>query len=248
MSPVRLSAPKVFCQKHLAVCVAFRQRRVEAFDLLDDVWRELPCENAASLSLEILSCGSNQSRRELVEKYLVAKKQEQPTSLELKQALADVWLMGEKYAEAEELYREVLRVDSRQLAALNSLAWNLAMRGRLLDEAMSFAECAIVEAGPVPQLLDIRGCVKLAQSRLRAATDDLVDAAGSGNLPETFLHLAFVQAESGNAESTRQTLAHAFEVALRVEQLHPLDRDLLNRLNAQVKIDSVAADRTHFDL
>jgi len=225
-----------------------RERDVEAFGLLDDVWRELPCENAAILSLEMLSCGSNRIRRETVEKYLVAKKQQKPTSLELKQALADVWSMGEKYTAAEELYREILRVDSRRLGALNSLAWNLAMRGRLLDEAMTFAENAIAEAGPIPQLLDTRGCVKLAQSQLRAATDDLVDAAAGGNLPETFLHLAFVQAESGDAESARQTLAHAFEVGLRAEQLHPLNRDLLNRLNAQFQIDSVAADRTHFEL
>lgn len=233
---------------HLVRWLLERQRGVEAFDLLDVVWQELTAENAASLSLEMLRSGSNRSRRELVENHLVAKSQEQPTSLELKQTLADFWSLGEKYAESEKLYREILRVNSRHVVALNSLAWNLAMRGRLLDEAMTFAERAIAEAGPLPQLLDTRGCVKLAQSRLRAATDDLIAAAEGGNLPATFLHLAFVQAESGNAESARQTLAHAVEVGLRTEELHPLDHDLLNRLNGQLHSGRVAADRAHFDL
>ncbi len=233
---------------HLVRWLLERQRGVEAFDLLDVVWQELPIEDAASLSQEMLRSGSNRSRRELVENHLVAKSQEQPASLELKQSLADVWSLGEKYAEAEELYREILRADSRNVAALNSLAWNLAMRGRLLDEAMTFAERAIAEAGPMPQLLDTRGCVKLAQSRLRAATDDLIAAVEGGNLPATFLHLAFVQAESGDAESARQTLAHAVEVGLRAERLHPLDLDLLNRLNAQLQSGKVAAVRDRFDL
>jgi tetratricopeptide (TPR) repeat protein/VanZ family protein len=233
--------------QHLVRWLLERRRDVEAFDLLDVVWQELPSENAASLSLEMLHSGSNRSRRELVEQYLVAKNQEQPALLELKLVLADVWSLGAKYAEADELYREILREDSRHVTALNSLAWNLAMRGRLLDEAMTFAERAIAEAGPMPRLLDTRGCVKLAQSRLRAATDDLIEAVEGGNLPETFLHLAFVQAESGDTDSARQTLARAVEVGLRAEQLHPLDRDLLNRLNAQLQSGRDAGGRADFE-
>jgi tetratricopeptide (TPR) repeat protein len=221
--------------EHLVRWLLERRRDVEAFELLDVVWQQLPAETAADLSRDMLVVGSSRSRRELVEQHLVAKNQEQPESLELKLCLADVLSLGEEYEGAEELYRAILRVDSRHVPALNSLAWNLAMRGRLLDEAMTFADRAMAEAGPVPQLLDTRGCVKLAQSRLRAATDDLIAAAEGGNSPVTFLHLAFVQAETSDPELARQTLAHAVELGLRAEQLHPLDRDMFERLNAQLQ-------------
>lgn len=212
-----------------------RGRDVEAFGLLDLAWRQLPAADAARLSLDMLSAASNRSRRELVEQHLVAKSQEEPESLVLKRHLADVWSLSGKHAEAEEFYREILRVDSRNVAALNALSWNLAMRGRLLDEAMTYAERAIAAAGPVSQLLDTRGCVKLAQSRLRAATEDLISAAELDNSPTTLLHLAFVRSETGETELARQTLLHAIETGLRIKQLHPLDRDLYDRLNSQLK-------------
>ena len=234
--------------EHLVRWLLERQRDLEAFDLLNVVWQQLPAGAAAILSRDMLYAGASRSRRERVEQYLVAQSQAQPASLELKLCLADVWSFGEKYSEAEDLYREILRIDSRHVPALNSLAWNLAMRGRLLDEAMTFAERAIAEAGPVPQLLDTRGCVKLAQSRLRAATDDLMAAVESGNLPTTFMHLAFIQAETGNPELARQTLAHSVEQGLRPERLHPLDRGMLDRLNAQFQSGRPAPERTPVDL
>lgn len=234
--------------EHLVRWLLERRRDVEAFDLLDVVWQQLPTELAANLSREMLHAGANRSRREVVEKYILANSQKQPDSMYLKLCLADVLSLGERYEEAEELYRAILRVDSRHVPALNSLAWNLAMRGRLLDEAMTYADRAIAEAGPVPQLLDTRGCVKLAQSRLRAATDDLILAAEGANLPTTFLHLAFVQAETGDPTLAGQTLAHAIELGLRAEHLHPLDRDVLKRLNAQLQSGNVAAERSRPDL
>ena len=225
-----------------------RRRDVEAFELLSVVWQQLPTDTAARLSLDMLRAGANRRRLALVEQHMVEHIHERPASLDSKRCLADVWSLGEKYSEAEELYREILRVDSRYVPALNSLAWNLAMRGRLLDEAMTFAERAIAQAGPVPQLLDTRGCVKLAQSRLRAATDDLTAAAEGENSPTTLLHLAFVQGETGNPDQARQTLAYAVETGLRPERLHPLDRGMLERLNAQLQSGKLVARKTSVDL
>lgn len=233
---------------HLVSWLLDRRRDVEAFDLLDFAWQHLPAEAAANLSLDMLRAASDRSRREIVEQHLIAKSQEQPTSLELKRYLADVWSLGKKYAEAEELYREIIVVDTRNVSALDALAWNLAMRGRLLDEAMTFAERAIAEAGPLPQLLDTRGCVKLAQFRLRAATEDLIAAAEAGNSPTTFLHLAFVHVETGETEVAKQTLALAADVGLRSERLHPLDHDLFDRLNAQLQSGGTRDEPTSFEL
>ncbi|MDA1165963.1 MAG: VanZ family protein [Planctomycetota bacterium] len=220
--------------KSLVVWLLDRDRDVEAFELLETVWQHLPSETAANLSLAMLRSGSNRSRRDRVEQYLVAGSREQPKSLELKLCLADLKSLGEQYSEAEDLYREILLTDARHVPALNSLAWGLAMRGRLLDEASTFVERAIDQAGPVPQLMDTRGCVKLAQSRLRSATDDFLVATDAGGDPTTFLHLALVQAESGNVEQADATLKHAIEVGLRAAQLHPFDRELLVRLKSLV--------------
>ena len=234
--------------RHLIPWLVQRDRDVEAFDLLDTVWRELPAGTAANLSLDMLRSGSNRNRRERVEQYLVTHSQAQPESLELKLCLADVKSLAENYAEAEELYREIIRTDNLHVPALNSLAWMLAMRGRLLDEAMTFVERAMAEAGPVSRLLDTRGCVKLAQSRLRAANDDLIAAVDAGSTPETLLHLAFVQAESGDVALAQQTLAHAVGIGLRAETLHPLDRRLFDRLQSQILGGQEPSERSSVDL
>ncbi|NQV23754.1 MAG: VanZ family protein [Rhodopirellula sp.] len=218
---------------HLIDWLLQQERDVEAFELLDVVWQQLPTETAANVSLNMLRAGSNHSRRDRVERLLAAKIQQEPQSQELKLCQAEVWSLGEKYSEAEELYREIIRADGRNVPALHSLAWQLAMRGRLLDDAMTFVERAISEAGPVAQLLDTRGCVKLAQSRLRAANDDLIAAAESNGTPATLLHLAFVQFESGDTVLAKRTMAHAVERGLRADRLHPLDRDRFEQLQTR---------------
>ena len=113
---------------------------------------------------------------------------------------------------------------------------------------MVFVERAIAEAGPVPRLLDTRGCVKLAQSRLRAANEDLLAATDAGGTPAAFLHFAWLQAESGDLIQAEETLAHAVEIGMRAGQLHPLDQDLLSRLRSQIRGVQDASDRRGIEL
>lgn len=233
---------------HLITWLIERDRDVEAFELLGNLWQHLSPELAASLSLDMLRAASNRHRRDRVEQYLITHIQRQPDSLELKLHLAELRSLSEEYSEAERLYRDILREDSRHVAALNGLAWQLAMQGRLLDEAMTFVERAISEAGPISQLLDTRGCVKLAQSRLRAAIVDFQAAVESSESPATLLHLAFAKAESGDSKQAEKAFTRAIDSGLQVERLHPLDRSIMRQIRQQVHHDQVESGRMEVEL
>ena|GEM_PF-1986913 len=213
-------------------------RGVEAFEHLDDLWRQLPPDTAAGLSLAMLSAGPTHVRAARVEKKLAAALRQDSGRLLVKVCLADVHSLQERYADAESLYRQVLHVDPQSLPALNNLAWLLGMQNRETDEALSLVERAIEAAGPTPQLLDTRGCILLSQGRTRQATADLQKAiANGGGTSTTLLHLAAAQLDDGEPQAARQTFEQATAAGLSEPLLHPLDRALLRRVAASLQSD-----------
>ncbi len=212
-------------------------RDVEAFERLDDVWEQLNPDVAAGLSLAMLSAGPTHIRAARFEAKLTAALRENAGALLVKVCLADVQSLQERYAEAESTYRQVLHVDSQNLPALNNLAWLLGMQKREPNEALSLIERAIEIAGPVPQLLDTRACILLAQGRTRQATVDLRKSiAEGGTSPTTLLHLAAALLGDGDVETARQTFEQAKAVGLSEPLLHPLDRTLLHRIADALRI------------
>ena len=112
-----------------------------------------------------------------------------------------------------------------------NLAWLLARRGSDLEEASLLVNRAMKIAGPMPELLDTRGCVCLALSQNRQAVEFLTQAADESASPSTLLHLAEAQQAVGDRTAAQKTLKKAIAAGLQRGRLHPLDQDVLDRLS-----------------
>ena len=98
--------------------------------------------------------------------------------------LADLKDLQGDYDQAIFNCREALKLDDRNVVAMNNIAWLLAKRGKA-SEALDLINRAITLAGERAELLDTRATVQLALARTDEALKDLNDASvgGAGALP-----------------------------------------------------------------
>lgn len=209
-------------------------RMAEAFGQLDAVWQKLPPESAAGVTLSLLGATEDVATRfEEVEKRLQSALDKQPKSSLLKLCLADLRSLQGKSETAESLYREVLDTDRKNVLALNNLAWNLALRGKSTDEAMTLIERAIALAGPAPQLLDTRASVWLAQSNPSHAIKDLKRVLVEEPSAGVHFRMALALADMGEIAAARESSAKAHLLGFRTQ--HPLERQQMTVLQQRLK-------------
>ncbi len=209
-------------------------RTSEAFAQLDAVWQKLPAESAAGVTLSLLgSADDPTAHAEDVEKRLKAALEKSPKSSLLKVCLADLRSLQGQADAAESLYREALENDRKNVLALNNLAWHLAVRGKLTDEAMMFVERAIAIAGAAPQLLDTRATVWLAQSNPSRAIKDLKRVLLEEPTPGAHFRMALALAETGELEAARTSFKAATARGFKAQ--HPVEREQLAALQQRLK-------------
>src|SRR5262249_44691498 len=144
--------------------------------------------------------------------------------------LAELRDFQNKYTEAEDLYRQVLKSDRSNGTALNNLAWLLAQKPGGAAEALALIDRAIEVHGPAPGLLDTRATVNLARDRADAAIRDLEEAnLESPGAPRLF-HLARAQLKAKDRATAAKTFAEAKRLGFDPQQLHPLERDQARRV------------------
>ena len=209
-------------------------RMTEAFQQLDSVWKLLPPEVAAGVTLSLVGNATNAAEHfEAIEARLTKALDKSPKSGLIKVCLADLRSLRGDQDAAETLYREVLEGDRRHVPALNNLAWNLATRGKMTDEAMLLIERAIAIAGPAPQLLDTRACVFLSQHNAARALKDLKRVLVEEPTATAHFHLALVHAETGETDAARDSLKTATLRGFKPQ--HPLERDQLTALQQKLR-------------
>lgn len=161
---------------------------------------------------------------------------------------------------AAEALRRVIRRDRQQVSALNNLAWLLSRSQNLatdnttangdangtslvtrrlatdrsdapqLREARRLVEQALLLEPALPQLLDTRGCVRLAAGDFRGAIRDFEQALLHEPHAVGYVHLAEAYASAGRTSSARAALADARRLGLQAESLHPLEARHYQRL------------------
>jgi uncharacterized protein (TIGR03790 family) len=114
---------------------------------------------------------------------------------------------------AIERYRIVLKMQPRNVLALNNLAYALAVRKNSPAEALPFAERAITLAPQDPNVLDTVGWIQHLNGNSREAAKVLADAVRRApNVAEIRLHAAFVNAAIGSLAPASAELNEALRL------------------------------------
>jgi tetratricopeptide (TPR) repeat protein len=140
-----------------------------------------------------------------------------------------------RYDEAVSHYRAVLKVEPRNVLALNNLATMLAEAPEGRPEALKLVERAIEIAGQEPGLLDTKGTILIYQGEAKQAVFLLEAAAReAGRDIRHQFHLAAAYQGIGEVTKAKQQLQAAIEQNLDQQVLTPTDRRLLLDLKASL--------------
>jgi hypothetical protein len=148
-----------------------RQRRPqEAFDLLEARWDELSLERALTTAIQVARVQDDPKEwTPRIEPWFVKAKRIDPGSVIIKLMEAELLTLAAKPEDAEQIYRELLTrsdIDAPKKAIIsNNLAFHLAKPGSTA-EAKKLIDAAIDELGPLPDLLDTRGMIRMAAGEI----------------------------------------------------------------------------------
>jgi Flp pilus assembly protein TadD len=137
-----------------------------------------------------------------------------------------------RFDEAEAIFRRAVVNNPHEAEALNSLAWELAMRepGNV-DEALQLINRAIEIRGSVPTLVDTRGVVFIRAKLFDRALQDLrVARAGEPTNPSYAFHLAWALLGGGNTEEARKEFREAERLGVEAKVNDPLSRKVLDKM------------------
>ncbi|RMF19093.1 MAG: hypothetical protein D6760_13410, partial [Deltaproteobacteria bacterium] len=167
-----------------------RQGRIaEALDLCESLDGRVPQDRIAGMMVSLARRdAATEADRKRVETHLAEAVRSAPDDSRLLMHLAALRDLQGDYDEAARLFQAILQTDSRNVQALNNLAWLLAVHFGKPHEALPLIERAIEIAGPQPVLLDTRAEVHLALNDVQQAVDDLLEATAQMDVPEFRLH------------------------------------------------------------
>ncbi len=215
----------------LAAFLSRQGRLPEALDLCERAWQTCPAEAVGHAAVAALQAGqgdAEQYRR--VERWIEAAlaKSANPTAMQV--CLAYLRDLQGRHNEAATLYLQVIARDPRNAIALNNLASLLALKDRQAATALGLIKRAIDVAGPLPELLDTRAVVHLAQGQTDAAIKDLEEAIAGNPLAPIYFHLAQAYDVARKPTEAKSSLQKALAAGLKPHDLHPLERPAYQQL------------------
>jgi len=212
-------------------------RPEEALDLLESQWDNISLERGLGLTVQVVRTQVDAAkRREAAARARLAiekAKRIDPGSLLIWLLDVELVALEGNEADAEQAYRELLErkdLDASQRAIVaNNLAFHLA-EPTTVAEARTLIDAAIEELGPLPDLLDTRGLVRLAGGDAAGAVADLREACLQPSAAK-YLHLAAAELAAGEERSAREALAKARTAGLERSVMSPTDAARLRSLD-----------------
>jgi Tfp pilus assembly protein PilF len=211
-------------------------RSEEALDLIEQNWDALSLERALALATEVIRARPDDAALATasprVAAWIEKGKRVDPGSIVIKLLDAELQTLLGRDAEAESVYRDLLKTKNLSPAQsaiiANNLAFHLA-KPETAAEADSLINKAIDELGPLPDLLDTRGLVRLASQDPAGAVEDLRLATLAPSAAK-FLHLASAELAAGNDAAAREAFEKAQKEGLARMRLPALDAERLEQL------------------
>jgi tetratricopeptide (TPR) repeat protein len=164
---------------------------------------------------------------------------EEPESSTLKLNKAEFFALRRELPMSVAQYEEILAKDSRNVIALNNLAWLLSADSRTAERALELVARAIREVGLTGDLLDTRARVLITLKLFSEAERDLGDAIRLQSTPLRWFHLAV--SRLGQTPPKTADAAKAFQEAkrrgLEPRGIHPADLTTFRILDANKSPD-----------
>lgn len=217
-----------------------RQKRVdEALEMLEARWNDLPLERMLTAAVQVIRVQDTPAEiAPRLDRWFTKAKRIDPGSVVIKLLEAEKLTLEGRLGDAEAIYRELVAltdIDATQRAIVaNNLAFHLA-RPDSVAEAKKLIESAIGELGPLPDLLDTRGMIRLAAGEHAEAIADFQEAV----LQPTdvkFLHLAWAQLKAGDQASAKSSLEAGLRRGLAPSRLAPDERARLKELESTLGV------------
>jgi tetratricopeptide (TPR) repeat protein len=225
--------------------LAYLSRRAR-FDEALELWERSQSELSTNLKARSLAAIARAGKApsevcakvELLIREVMTRIPEQETDEQVGAllALADVYDLQERFAEARSVYGQILASDPRNIVALNNMS-QLACHADKPAERQRSVELidqAIEIAGPLPALLDSRAIVKLNLEQLDSAVQDLRQALDQDSNPMFWLHLAYVQIRRNDLRGASEAFERASDPQIEKDKLHPLERPLFEELQQRL--------------
>jgi len=209
-----------------------RQKRVgEALAVCDQAWKTCRPEAVASACAAVLRTEKASAlQQKQVEARIAQAVAETPKNAALPIILATVQEFRGGVEEPVKLYRQAIQLNKNSIAALNNLAYLLALRDGDSPEALELIQKAIEEAGPAPELLDTRALAYLKSNQVPQAMKDLQQAIAERPTPAKYLHLAQAELLAGNRRGAAHALEKISDPERSMLQVHFLERAVLRKL------------------
>jgi cellulose synthase operon protein C len=208
----------------MAALLAFGCQVDAAFDELEKQKSRLSALSLSTAGVAILRSGNASPRQfQAVKSWIDDGLTAEPGSLPLQLNLAELHALRQDFAIAEQIYRDVLKADPKNLVALNNLAWILAPRVDSAQQALRFAERAIELYGATAEILDTRARILISAGQYDRAIADLRDAINQGATPLRYFHLALAQMKMSKMDEAIQTFREARARSLDPKTIHPSD-------------------------
>ncbi|WP_165229447.1 tetratricopeptide repeat protein [Aquisphaera insulae] len=217
--------------------LARRNRLEEALPLCDQAWKTCPPEAAGDACMTVASSRqASDALRRKIETGIQEALKRKPGEPRLQVNLAQLFSLGGRFDEAEATYRDVLAREPKNIAALNNLAWLLALHSKKPQDALGLINTAIEAAGDVVPLLDTRAAVYLQMEQPEPALKDLKAAlAVNPRYPSLSFHLAQAHRQSRNAQEARKAFETARQLSLTRETVDPLEKETFRLLESDVQ-------------
>ena len=214
-----------------------RRRTSDAIGEIEALGARLPAATLLQTLLEIVAAADEAGLEEVRARVDALREKilrENPGSPDIALQSAILADISGRDAEAVAAYRDLLAggtlPPTQQGIAAGNLAFDLAAPATAA-EAATLVERAIGEMGPIPDFLDTRAMIRLAQGDTVSAVEDMSDAILAPTAGR-YLHLAALRAAQGDLPAARAAFDKAVTLGLDQKRLSTADRERRARVEA----------------
>jgi tetratricopeptide (TPR) repeat protein len=228
----------------MAAFHANRQHLDKAMELCEEAWRlKVAPDRVAAVSVSILRVTRKepeeprwrQAAGRVEDKIEKAAGANAAYKEALMVALADLYDARKEYRKSIEQYEKILRINERNVVALNNRAWLLMLSAHKPDDALNLVNEAVSNFGDLSNLLDTRGMIYLNLGQPKKAIGDLEKAVADIPTATRWYHLARAYKANGDQRKFEDALKQARDLKLNKSSLHPLEVKEYNKFMAEIK-------------